>query len=323
MAAGTTTLLLPERARFGGQRLGAASARWFARATRRQRAGACPQRHFTVAGGGWPVAAATRQLDAGDAAGATWLRADPVHVRADINGARLLSHGDALLLDDAEAALFLEALRPLFSDSGLVLDAPVAGRWYLRLPPGTALPPMTPVDETLGDDLFENLPAGPEGRRWRALLSEAQVTLHNHPHNTARMAAGLAAVNSLWFWGGGALPATVASAHARVLSDDHGLRAMATLAGATAEPLPPGWPGGSDTLVDLRHARDLAVLERDWFAPILGRLGQGGNARVAVEFADGPGLDIAPWQRLRVWRKPLRSFIGDPAAGVAYGAGGE
>lgn len=315
MAGGTTTLLLPARSRFGGQRLGAMASRWFARADRRHPGGVVPQRLFDVDAGAWPVAAATRQRDAGDAGTALWLRADPVHVRPDINGVRLLSHGDALLLEPDEVATFLDALRPLLADSGMQIDAPVPTRWYLRVPAGCLLPPMAPVEEALGEDLFEHLPPGPEGRPWRALLTEAQVVLHNHPHNTARAAAGLAPVNSVWFWGGGSLPSGVALEHARVLSDDDGLRAMALLAGASADALPPTWPGGAASLVDLRHARDLAVLERDWFAPLLSGLGQGGPDQVRVAFADGLELDIRRRHALRMWRRPMHSFITDAAGG--------
>ena len=316
MAGGTITLLLPARSRFGGQRLGASASRWFARGDRRQPEGALPRRLFEVEGGAWPVAAATRQRDAGDAGPHVWLRADPVHVRPDINGVRLLSHGDALLLEPAEAGEFLDALRPLFSDGGMEIDAPVPTRWYVRLPAGTALPPMAPVEDALGEDLFDNLPAGPEGRRWRALLTEAQVVLHNHPHNTARAAAGLAPVNSLWFWGGGSLPERASLDAARVLSDDDGLRAMASLAGVAAEPLPEAWPGSGSALADLRHARDLAPLERDWFAPVLSALEQGHVGRVRVAFADGLELDLRRRHALRLWRRPMHSFIaglpGDP-----------
>ena len=54
--------------------------------------------HFDMLPRGWPVAAVTRQRDAGDAAQAAWLRADPAYIRPDINGARLLAHGEALAL---------------------------------------------------------------------------------------------------------------------------------------------------------------------------------------------------------------------------------
>src|SRR3546814_7983843 len=56
-------------------------------------------------------------------------------------------------------------------------------------------------------DLFDALvgtdPADDaNARRWRSLLSEAQVVLHNHPWNARREQSGLPPVNSLWFWGG-------------------------------------------------------------------------------------------------------------------------
>ena len=311
MAAGTITLLLPPRTRFGGQRLGPSASRWIPRGDRRHPPGSLPERLFRVEGAGWPVAAATRQRDAGDAGSHVWLRADPVHVRPDINGVRLLSHGDALLLEPPEVEEFLGALRPLFAEGGMEIDAPVPTRWYVRLPAGTTLPPMASVEDALGEDLFDNLPAGPEGRRWRALLTEAQVVLHNHPHNTARAAAGLAPVNSLWFWGGGPLPAGVSADFRRVLSDDDGLRAMATLADSETGPLPPAWPGVGDGLADLRHARDLAVLERDWFAPVFSALETGAAGRVRLAFADGLELVLLRRHALRLWRRPLQSFITD------------
>src|SRR4249919_3696378 len=82
--ARATSLLLPVGARLGGDvapALGYALGRADRLAdgeagTRRQL-----QRQFDVSGDGWPVAAITRQCDAGDAATATWLRADPAWVR--------------------------------------------------------------------------------------------------------------------------------------------------------------------------------------------------------------------------------------------------
>ena len=178
------------------------------------------RRHFQPLPDRWPVAALTRQLDAGDAAGALWLRADPCRIQADINGARLLDHGDTLDLDAQDVAQLLPALRTLFGDAGMPIDAPAPTRWYLRLAPSTPLAEFTAPDDALGDDVFEHLPDGSQGRRWRSLLTEAQVVLHNHPWNAQRMAAGRRPVNSLWFWGGGELPDQVRSPHARAHSDD-------------------------------------------------------------------------------------------------------
>src|SRR3546814_4888309 len=62
------------------------------------------RRHFRLTPDHWPMAALTRQMDAGDAAGAAWLRADPSYVRPDINGARLLAIGAALGMDEEDRA---------------------------------------------------------------------------------------------------------------------------------------------------------------------------------------------------------------------------
>src|SRR5690606_8095411 len=123
--------------------------------------------------------------------------------------------------------------------------------------------------EALGGDVFEHLPEGDAGRRWRALLSEAQVILHNHPANAARAAAGKLPVNSLWFWGGGVLPDRVSTLHARLQSDDEPARALAH-GTAQVEPLPRGYVRPADDLLaDLRSARDLGAFEQEWLQPAL------------------------------------------------------
>src|SRR3546814_17686782 len=81
---------------------------------------------------------------------------------------------------------------------------------------------------------------GSEGRRWRVLLGEAQVVLHNHPRNARRAEQGRPPVNSLWFWGGGVLPDAVGSAHAAFHSGDEFALALAAAAGI-ARPLPAGF----------------------------------------------------------------------------------
>ena len=152
-----------------------------------------------------PVAAITRAIDIADDTDAVWLRADPAHVRADLGMARMLACGE-LALDAQAAAELARPLRPLFGDEGFELSTPHPARWYLKLPVGAQLPAFAPPETTLGADLHAHLPAGELGRRWRKLLNEAQVLLHQHPLNRARAAAGLPEVNSVWFWGAGSLP---------------------------------------------------------------------------------------------------------------------
>lgn len=308
----SVTVLLPARARFGGQRFGEAFGRRLGRADRSVEAADQAARAFDILPRGWPVAAVTRQRDAGDAAHAAWLRADPAYVRPDINGARLLAYGQALALSERDSAALLPALRPLFGDAGFPIDAPSPSRWYLCLPREARLPRFASPEQALGEDLFQHLPEGDgaEGRRWRSLLSEAQVVLHNHPHNAQRIAAGLAPINSLWFWGAGVLPDHVRSDYAEVFSDDEALTAFGALAGVRAEALPPRWSGGEGAgLFDLRAMRDLALVQRDWLEPIGQALDAGAIDRAVLGFADGERFELARSQRWRFWRKPLRALL--------------
>lgn len=309
--ATAATLLLPERARFAGQRLAPELAQWLGRADRDSAERAQLSRAFDVLPRGWPVAAATRQREAGDAANAAWLRADPVFVQPDMNGARLMAHGPALSLSADEAAELLAPLKPLFGDTGFTIDAGAPSHWYLRLPLGAKLPEFSSPEDALGADLFDHLPEGNEGRRWRALLSEAQVVLHNHPTNARRSARGQPPINSLMFWGPGPLPDHVRCDFDAVCSDDDAVQAFAFLAGVTQLPLPARWQAGEGDghrLFDLRHVRDLSSLQSAWFAPLAAAIRSGQLGTAVLDFADGVRFTLNPGQRWRFWRRRLRAL---------------
>lgn len=303
------TLLLPPRDRFAGAVLPTAVARALGRADRAalepgERAQV--RRHFHLIPDHWPVAALTREMDAGDAAGATWLRADPVHVLPDINGARMIAHGEALQLTMRDTGALLPDLKPLFGDCGFLLDAPTPSRWYLRLPGGAKLPDFAEPGDVLGDDLFEHLPGGDAGRRWRALLSEAQVVLHNHPWNAARVAVGKPPVNSLWFWGAGSLPDHVESPYSEAHASEPMLAALAHAAGILSTD-PPAFDGSVDAaLHDLRGAGTASEIVARWLSPAIDAMRQGRLSSATLDFADGECVVLMPSQRWRFWRRPLR-----------------
>ncbi len=309
------TFLLPPAARLGGQPLEPGMARALGRADSSQPPGAAGRkaqllRHFELIPNHWPMAALTRQLDAGDATGACWLRADPAYVRPDINGVRLLACGAALVPTAEDSEALLPALRPLFGDAGFPLDAPTPARWYLRLPAEAKPPAFAEPDEALGSDLFEHLAEGAAGRRWRALANEAQVVLHNHPWNAKRVALGKPPINSLWFWGGGVLPDVVRTAHASVLADDAPLRALASATGeGVCQSLPHAFAvPAADSLVDLRDALDLAALQRDWLRPACDALLQRKLQCLSLDCGDGRGYVLRRGQRWRFWRRPMTRF---------------
>src|SRR5690554_4032976 len=308
------TFLLPAAEAFGAQRLDQDGARLLGRADRLSlgETGRSAQllRHFDLLPRGWPIAALTRQADVGDAVGSAWLRADPAWIRPDINGARLLACGSDLRLAADDCAALLPALRPLFGDAGFPIDAPDPSRWYLRLPAGARLPAFAPPSEALGTELSEQLDDdGPEARRWRALLNEAQIVLHNHPWNQARVERGLTPVNSLWFWGAGGLPDHVRSRHAAVAADEEALRALVVAAGARAEaPAAAFDPACAATLVDLRALRDLRLFADAWLRPALAGVAKGKMDALALDLEDGAGYRFARSQRWRFWRRPQASL---------------
>jgi len=312
------TLLLPSCSRLAGQRWSAPVARALGRADRSPASAPGERqqllRHFDLLPRGWPAAALTRQQDADDAYLSAWVRADPVYVRPDINGARLLAHGEGMQLGIEDVEALLPALRPMFGDTGFPIDAPSPQRWYLQLPKEVRLPTFAEPADALGADLFEHLPGidqctSPEGRRWRALLSEAQVVLHNHPWNAQRVAASKPPVNSLWFWGGGVLPDHVSSKHRHVHSDDDLLRALGLAAKTQVASLPAQFAMTNEVaLFDLRRARDVAALSRDWLEPALSALLHGRLGSLRLDAEDGSGFVLERRQRWRFWRKPLSSF---------------
>lgn len=298
----SATLLLPARSRLAGP-LPPAIGKALARADAGQgEAGERAQlrRHFQLVPDHWPVAALTRSLDADDSATATWLRADPACVVPDMNGARLMAYGEALALTDEDARQLLPALQPLFGDFGCTIDAPHPSRWYLRLPRETRLPGFAEPEAALGDDLADHLPEGDAGRRWRALLTEAQVILHQHPWNAQRVAQGRPAVNSLWFWGAGTLPGSVRTSHRQVKSRDPLLQAMAMAAGAASSS-----EKEVAALVDLRHLRSIDTLANEVLPPLLDELQRGQLDALDLDFEDGALYALRRGQRWRWWRRPL------------------
>lgn len=300
------TLLLPARSRFPAATLPATVAAALGRAEHSLGAAgeqAQLRRHFTPSPDVWSAAALTREIDSGDSAGGFWLRADPAHIVPDMHGARVMALAETLRLEQDDVDALLPALQPLFAGFGFQLDAPTPSRWYLRLPEDTPLPPFATPETVLGDDLFAHLPEGDHGRRWRALLTEAQVLLHQHPWNEARIAQGRRAVNSLWFWGAGKLPDSVHTLHAQVRSRDALLQGLAKVAGVRV-----GGEQTVDALVDLRQLRSLEQLVRDAITPLLDAMKRGELGELLLDFEDGTNYRLTRGQRWYFWRKPVTAL---------------
>lgn len=285
----TLTLLLPELSRVERTRQ---LAQWLARGDRLPNAR--PGRESTLRecfefiGTTLPVAALTRSLDAGDASGAQWLRADPAYAMADSVTARLMACGE-LGLSQEESGELARALRPLFGDAGYPLEALRPQRWYLRCPADARLPAFADPRHVLGDDLMRHLPRGDNERQWRSLFNEAQVILHNHPVNARRVQRGQVPANSLWFWGAGKLPDWVRTRFARVASPDPVVAALAKLA--------------KIPVVDMQAA--LAKPDADLLLDVaaIPEIEARGFSGVDLLFASGERVHYRHAHRWRFWRR--------------------
>ena len=276
---------------------------------------------------GLPLAPFSLRGDGGEPGRDYWMRADPVHLKL---------HGDRLILADAsrlavtpdEAREFVAALNSHFAGEGISFIAPSLPRWYLR----TANAPRlrtTPTTEAAGRNVEAILPDGDDGARWRKVINEAQMLLHQHPCNEARERRGQLAVNSVWLWGPGRDRSLTAPYD--TLWADHPLAAgLAAAGGAAVRPLPASGDslvearrGGTQLVVlslpataygDLADWRDaVAMLERLWIAPLLSGLRDASLESLTLH---GLGPDygytssLTGRDRLRFWRvrRPLHAY---------------
>lgn len=279
-----------------------------------------------------PVAAVTRLADMAGPADGIWMRADPVHLRADRRSVILLD-ADIIGLEPDDALALAAELRPTLESRGFGLEVPCARRWYLRLARMPALLTRE-LDEVSGRDIAGAMPAGGNAPEWLRLLNEVQVTLHASKVNDARAARGLPPVNSLWFWGCGTAPAPDAPRWSAIHGADLFLRGLAQLTGASCLPVPAGADAvlagaaaGARVLImhdGCRRAAGyqdvetwsaaVAALERDWFGPMERAL-RAGRLRSLSLITGGLQVNAMPWHLLRFWRR--RPILAHMAPGAA------
>lgn len=281
----------------------------------------------------WPAAPYSLVGDGGDPSGTWWLRADPVNLQV-AQDTVLMS--DATLLDVAndEATTLAAHLSEHFATAGISFHPLRSDRWYARVDrdPGMNVPPIA---EARGQPLTERMPEGPERRRWRSVLNDIQMLLHDHPVNVAREARGAPVINGLWLWGAGRIAGTPRTPYRRVTSDNPLARGLMLAAGKRHDPLPPTareWLNGSGqsgveaiVLEALRtpaaygdmSAWQAAVeaLERDWFTPLLGALRAG---RIGMITLHSPA--VARTREAETTRQDLRHFWRKRRRLAAYAA---
>lgn len=278
-----------------------------------------------------PVGAVTHELDAGGVGRGIWMRADPVHLRADRGGVILLEAA-TVGLDTRDALALAAEVKPLLESPGHQLEVPCAERWYLRL---ARLPQLrtTELEQVAGRDIGAALPSGPEAALWGRLLNEVQMALHQSAVNEDRERRGLAPINGLWFWGAGAVPAPDPNRWTAIYGEDLFLRGLAELGGSASLAPPSGAvecladaDGNARVLAVLQSCRHAAAyqeveawsaavqaLEQRWFAPLVNSLRRRALDRLSLS-TDGAEIEVQPRDLLCIWRR--RGTLRQLAPGV-------
>ena len=134
------------------------------------------------------------------------LCADPIHLAMGRDQAYLEASA-AQSLTESESQQFLATLNAHFSCDGVqffhlaAVDALLRGTaWCATFAAPLEIRTAT-LAEALDGSAAAFAPTGAHARRLRAIETEVQMLLYDHPVNQAREARGERAVNSIWFWG--------------------------------------------------------------------------------------------------------------------------
>ncbi len=158
----------------------------------------------------------------------------------------------------------------------------------------------------------EYQPSGEGAGAFRSLISEIEMSLHEHEVNQRRLDAGLQPVNSFWLWGGGFAPEQETVPHPPLYSNDPLLTGYwLSKTGVVAD-----WPGDIASCVEASVAGFVAVVPAkddpesldSCLRELRGLLNSGRLSRLTLMFRDGIEATVETSHRLRVWRR-ASSFL--------------
>ena len=245
--------------------------------------------------------------DSGATDGGYRLCADFVHLAPDRDQLVLMPK-ELLQSAPEELAALAAAFNALYGAEGWKLEQMTQGRAYLRCPRPLDVVTTEPA-VVAGRAVLDYMPSGADAAALKQLMNESQMLFHTQAVNRAREDADRPLINSLWLWGGGALPVTIpAHRPCRVTGDQPLLRGLAAWSGADTE----GSDGPGDDVVLSSASMDIAAMERDWFAPSLAALKRGSLKRLDL-YLGGFGLfRLDPAASRRFWRRPRPLAVVSP-----------
>lgn len=155
------------------------------------------------------------------------------------------------------------------------------------------------------------MPSGPAARSYLSLDSELQMSLHQHPLNLRREAAGRRPLNALWLWGGGEAPAPAGRELPALFAERPLLRGYWQ---ACRQPVA-DWPGSLAACADLAAGDFVAALPGAGLDEFAALWRSGGLQRATLLFADGASVRLRRGLRALFRRRsPLITSLGAGAS---------
>jgi len=276
-----------------------------------------------------PVAAAGYAGDTGQSATGWCLRADPVQLIPDRDQLVLMGP-ETLSLSRTEADRLTADLNTQFAQDGWHIEAVTPTRWYLHQADAPMLRTYR-LAQVRGQAIGEYLPSGADGKQWHRLMNEVQMVLHISAVNQERQAAGQPSVSSLWFWGGGEIPAIPPanknSWWSQVWSNEPVSLGLAVLSGTPHKDVPENaatWlsttilPGEHLIVLDdlsrcwqeeemATWVQQVRTLNREWMTPLLDALRRNEIGELVLYACNGKKFTLSRAGSGRWWRrkKPL------------------
>lgn len=236
-----------------------------------------------------------------------WIAAaDPVHLEPRLD--RLCLHEPRRIgLPSPDLRALIDHLQITLADKKQFGFTQLGSCGYLsaKVPISTAAVPAYVVDQQAPGEF---LPGGGAAATFRNLLSEIEMSLHEHGVNQRRLAAGQQPVNSLWLWGGGKAPQRQTRPQPPLFADDPLLLGYWDSATAIAKL----WPGSvADCIEDAvegfvavtPECQDDPAFLHDCLSQL--RAAQRANriGDFTILFRDGIRADLQRSHALRFWRR--------------------
>jgi len=234
-----------------------------------------------------------------------WIAAaDAIYLEPRLDHLRLHAIGSANVPTNDLRPLF-DHLQTSLGDSEKIGFARVGSCGYLRAadPISTAAMPSYVVN---GQSPNDYLPEGEGASGYRNLISEVEMSLHDHEVNLRRQSEGLQPVNCLWFWGGGYAPEQHTEPHPPLFANDPLLQGhWLSKTGVVAN-----WPGNIAACLDASIAGFVAVTPtRDdpglleyCLQELYEALQSSRLSRLTLLFRDGVQAVVERQHAWRLWR---------------------